>query len=396
MNARGVHVSSAHVALTEIFLYALCIGLQLQRMPLAAVALAACVFSWLVFTWLMRQGIDPKGLRDLLIPILFVGLGMQNRSVNFAEKVLKIIVGIVVVMGLFESVFFDVYGLIFNTLSFYGNIGGVRESAAMYGGQTLTLNGFRPEGIGRTLLPSLLGAHRTSSAMMEPVSLGNLGVILLAWGLSKPWRSIQKAPVVILSAALLIVLADSRFGMVMACVFFLARLAPVQVIKRCAPTFPLMILACVLAITLRASAMGDDLLGRVGQSGAALLEFSPRMLLGLQGPLPGFGDMGFAYVISRFGIPLCLLLLLAIFMVPMRSERAQRFRAFVVLYIFSNLAVSGTSVFALKTAGLMWFLFGVLSMAHPQEQEAVQLEREPDQDFHRLHTRWVGSSGSSL
>jgi hypothetical protein len=80
----------------------------------------------------------------------------------------------------------------------------------------------------------------------------------------------------------------------------------------------------------------------------------------------------------------------------MRSERAQRFRAFVVLYIFSNLAVSGTSVFALKTAGLMWFLFGVLSMAHPQEQEAVQLEREPDQDFHRLHTRWVGSSGSSL
>jgi putative polymerase len=33
----------------------------------------------------------------------------------------------------------------------------------------------------------------------------------------------------------------------------------------------------------------------------------------------------------------------------------------VVLYFFSSMAISGTSVFALKTAGLMWFLLGALT-----------------------------------
>jgi putative polymerase len=46
---------------------------------------------------------------------------------------------------------------------------------------------------------------------------------------------------------------------------------------------------------------------------------------------------------------------------PCTSERAQRFRAMLVLYLFSSLAISGTSVFALKTAGLMWFLLGALT-----------------------------------
>jgi len=43
--------------------------------------------------------------------------------------------------------------------------------------------------------------------------------------------------------------------------------------------------------------------------------------------------------------------------------RGVRFRALIVLYLFASLAISGTSIFALKTAGIMWFLFGVLSVA---------------------------------
>jgi putative polymerase len=217
----------------------------------------------------------------------------------------------------------------------------------------------------------LLGAHRTSSVMMEPVSLGNLGVILLAWGISKPWAQIRKAPLFVLSALVLIVLADSRFGMVMAGVFLLARACPLALLQRFAPTFPFLILASVLGIALYTSGVSDNLLGRVGQSGSALLHFDARMLLGVNGPLPGFGDMGFAYVISRFGIPVCLLLILALFMVPMADARGQRFRALVVLYIFANFAISGTSIFALKTAGLMWFLFGVLSMAARTDKHHV-------------------------
>lgn len=361
INARNIHIGPAHVAFIEVLLYGACFALQLNRLSLTTVVLGTFLFSWIILTWLARQGFDPKSLRDLLIPLLFVGLGMQSRSIRFADTVLTAIAILVVGIGLFEAAFFDVYGRLFNTLSFYGNIGGVRETAAMYGGQTLTLNGFRPEGIGRSLLPMVLGAHRTSSTMMEPVSLGNLGVILLAWGLSKPWESIRKAPIFVASSAILIILADSRFGVVMAGVFIIARLIPLQILRRCAPLFPFLILACVLAISMRTTAVGDDLLGRVGRSGATLLKFDALMLLGLRGPLPSFGDMGFAYVISRFGAPVCLVLILSIFLVPMANASGERFRTFLVLYIFSNFAISGTSVFALKTAGVMWFLFGILS-----------------------------------
>jgi putative polymerase len=77
--------------------------------------------------------------------------------------------------------------------------------------------------------------------------------------------------------------------------------------------------------------------------------------------MPGFGDMGYAYVLSRFGALLVLSLLLLLFLMPCTGERARRFRALLVLYFFSSLAISGTSVFALKTAGLMWFLLGALA-----------------------------------
>lgn len=292
----------------------------------------------------------------------------------FADRQLKVIVGILVVLGLFEALLTRSYSQLFNTFSFYVNLGGIRESAAMFDGQLLTLNGFRPEGIGRTILPDLLGPHRTSSAMMEPVSLGNFGVILLAWGLSKPWPEIRRFPAWILSAALLIALSDSRFGLTLSFVLVTARLLPLPMLRKLAPFFPFLILAAVLGLAVFWPSTGDHLLGRISLSGNALLNFDSRMLLGLQGPLPNFGDMGFAYVISRFGIPLCLVLILAMFTLPMADLRGERFRILIVLYIFANLAVSGTSVFALKTAGLMWFLFGVLSAARPLKENMLQAQ----------------------
>ncbi|MCX8522103.1 MAG: hypothetical protein ORN28_11295, partial [Rhodoferax sp.] len=56
-------------------------------------------------------------------------------------------------------------------------------------------------------------------------------------------------------------------------------------------------------------------------------------------------------------------LLAVLFLLPARCARAERLRGLLVLYMFSSLAISGTSVFALKTAGLMWFLLGTLFAA---------------------------------
>jgi putative polymerase len=68
--------------------------------------------------------------------------------------------------------------------------------------------------------------------------------------------------------------------------------------------------------------------------------------------------MGYAYLLSRWGVLLCIALWVALWMVKMPDERGVRFRAYAALYISLILTVSGTSFFALKTAGLLWFLMG--------------------------------------
>ena len=66
--------------------------------------------------------------------------------------------------------------------------------------------------------------------------------------------------------------------------------------------------------------------------------------MGLGSPLPNYGDMGYAYLLSRFGAPMSIALIVVLFLIPMADDRGVRFRALIVLYIFSNLAISGTSV----------------------------------------------------
>lgn len=363
INARGIHVSSALVGLFEAMIFAGCLSMLNRQLPLSTLAFSFCVAAWIIFTWIIRQSPDVKSLRDLIIPLLFVSLGRLVADVAFADRCLKWIIGFVVAIALYEVLFTDSYATLFNSFTFYRNIAGVSEAAASFKGQMLSLNGYRPEGIGRTILPMLFGSHRASSVFMEPIALGNFAVITLAWGLSKPGAEIVKNPFFVLAAAVIISLCDSRFGLFMMATLLASRALPLALVSRLAPAFPFMILGLLLGLAWLAPSIGDNLHGRVATSGLALLNFDVAYLMGLGSPLPIFGDMGYAYLLSRFGAPLAIALIASIFLVPMSDPRGRRFRSMIVLYIFANLAISGTSVFALKTAGIMWFLFGVLSAA---------------------------------
>lgn len=372
INAHGIRVSAAHTGLFEALIYLGCLGVMLRRLPMSTVAFACFAFAWIIFAWLIRQSIDIKGMRDLIIPIVFLSLGRHVMDVAFADRSLKLILAIVAAVGLFEIFFVDSYARLFNTFSFYVNTGGIAEGHAMYEGQLLTLNGLRPEGIGRTILPFLLGSHRASSVLMEPVGLGNFAVIVLAWLLSKPWPEIRANAILGAGVALLITLCDSRFGLMMSAVLLTARLLPENMLGKLASVAPLLALGIVVGVATFLPSDGDNVFGRITTTGRALLEFDWPLLLGLDGPLPPFGDMGYAYLLSRFGAPLSIALIAALFMIPMADQRGVRFRAFAILYLFANLSISGTSVFALKTAGILWFLFGVLSATQDRQEETSE------------------------
>jgi putative polymerase len=103
--------------------------------------------------------------------------------------------------------------------------------------------------------------------------------------------------------------------------------------------------------------LNDDLQGRLAYSGWSLLQFDALKLLGI-GHTKVYYDEGYAHTLATFGLPMALVFWCSFWLLPISSATSQRFRAMVSLYIALILCISGFSFFALKSAGLLWFLVG--------------------------------------
>ncbi|KAF3996300.1 polysaccharide polymerase [Glaciimonas immobilis] len=358
----NVHtISMAGVGLTEGVIYLACIVVLSKQIRLEFVATATLVGAYLLLMAIFRNQLDPKGFRDVMIPILFYGLGRQIGNLHYADRLLKMMVMVVLVFGLFELLFLDSFSRIFNIFSYYVSQGSLVAGSNWSKGSVLGLNGMRPEGIGRTILPALLGSHRVSSIFLEPVSLGNFAVIVGAWGLSKRREEIKEMLFFLLAAAMMITLSDSRYGMITVAALVLMRCLPFSKKNVWMIVMPLLSVGMLLGIALFFDGgYGDNVIGRLYVSGKMLLKSSLGMIFGVEGFDMSFGDMGYQSLLTRLGVVLCLSLWAAFWMLRMEDERGDRFRSYITLYMSLILCVSGTSLFALKTAGILWFLVGCL------------------------------------
>ncbi|KAF3998020.1 polysaccharide polymerase [Glaciimonas immobilis] len=356
----NVHpISMLGVALTEAVIYLACLTVLLKRIRLAFFAVALLVAAYLFLIAIIRNQIDPKGFRDVMIPILFFGLGRQIGDLKYANRVLKVMAVLVIVFGFFELWFLEAFSRMFNIFSYYVSQGGLTAGTNWAKDSVLGLNGIRPEGIGRTILPSLLGNHRVSSIFLEPVSLGNFAVIIAAWGLSKRRDEAKDMFFFLAMAATMIALSDSRYGLITVGALVLMRCLPFDRTNAWMISLPLLSIIMLVVIGLFFNTKyGDNIIGRLYVSGRMLLTFDVRMLFGIEGFNIGFGDMGYSALLTRLGVVLCLFLWITFWMLKMEDERGNRFRAYITLYMSLILCVSGTSLFALKTAGILWFLVG--------------------------------------
>jgi putative polymerase len=242
------------------------------------------------------------------------------------------------------------------------NIGNLRPITDYVRESRLQMNGIRPEGIGRTLLPGLLGPHRVSSVFLEPVSLGNFATLCAAWGLSRNWEEWRKGVFFVFAAIFLMVLADSRFALMTVSLFVILRILLTGKFINVAIVSPILAVTMLVVFGLATEPAGDGLLndnlsGRLAYSGWSLMEFNLPMLFATN-IHDAYPDEGYANMLSTFGLPLCLLFWLSFWLLPMPSEYSSRFRALVSIYIALILCVSGSSFFALKSAGVLWFLVG--------------------------------------
>ncbi|MBT9590094.1 MAG: polysaccharide polymerase [Thiobacillus sp.] len=294
-----------------------------------------------------------------MIPLLFYWLGRHVADIGYADRILKILVGVVLISGFFELFFLDQYTRLLDIFSYYVSTGTVTIAANFISDSVLNLNGLRPEGIGRTIFPALLGNHRISSVFLEPVSLGNFAVIVAAWGLSKPGAEYKQMLFFVLSAITLIALSDSRYGLIVVSALIAMRMAVKGRLNIAVVILPLVSIVVLVLIGLFfEGGHADNIMGRLSWTGTTLLSFDIEKILGAQGFNIPYGDMGYAYLLSRWGVLLCIALWAALWMAKMPDERGVRFRAYAAVYISLILTVSGTSFFALKTAGLLWFLMG--------------------------------------
>ena len=350
----------AVVVLTEILLLAACLPLLLRRLPLAFYLATVLLLINAVALALLRDSTDPKPLRDLLVPLMFLGVGMMIASEAIADRVLRSVVWLVLGFAFFEFLALDAFTRLFDIQSFFLARGVGDPDIGLYRQDKLVASGLRPEGIGRTILP-FLGPHRVSSVFIEPVSMGNFAVVCAAWGLAKGREAWRSGAFFVIAALVMLVLCDSRFGLVSIAVLALLRLGVVRGAEPVGIAFPF---ACIVALigisVVNGGEYTDSVIGRLTLTGETLRTMAGGELFGVAVPARRYYDMGYPYALANFGLLACLAIWAAFWFLPRRFPVAHRFHLYVALYLALILCVSGNSAFAFKTSALLWFLLGTL------------------------------------
>lgn len=358
LNTQAHFVSRAIVGLSEALILAACLPIIARRLLPGVIMMLLLISAVLVFTSFFSGQLNIKAFRDLLIPLCFFWVGCNIGKPELAERGLIAAIVVVLIFGFFELFFVDQFTRFFDIFNYYVGTGSLVPITDYVRESKLQMNGIRPEGIGRTLFPGLLGSHRVSSVFLEPISLGNFATMCAAWGLSKDTKQLRSMLLFLGAAFVMMVLSDSRFALMAVSVMVMLRIALKGDMINFAVLTPFLALALLLTLGIDATGRGSDSFqGRLAFSGFTLFQFDLPMMFGIS-ITDYFGDQGYAYAISSFGIPICLLLWFGLWILKMPDEQSTRFRALVAVYFSLILCISGNSAFAFKSAAVVWLLLG--------------------------------------
>lgn len=315
--------------------------------------------------FLLGSGADIKPVRDLLIPVAFFLLGAGAGDLRNADRIVKVVVAIVIVVGAFEYFFPDVFTRFFNVASFYIERGTMSATQSP-GSSNLFVSGMRPEGAsgGRGLFP-ILGNHRVSSIFLEPVSAGNFGIVVFLWALVRSFMERKIFWGLSACAALIIIMADSRFGANFCGLCLLLAFLPAAIRTTTVAILPAGgLLALVLLPSPLSAHYGIDngFIGRIILSGRILERFDGLNWLGLKAPDFITSDSGYAYTLGGFGIVGLFAFWAMLLLTKGYGSRFYLLRDLSGAYFAVLLCISN-SPFTIKTGALLWFLIGVLSQA---------------------------------
>jgi putative polymerase len=356
--SRGAPISVTVYTVTDGAVVVAALALALVCAPkMTALPVLAISLNFLLIA-VLAQNADLKGVRDVLAIVAFLGLGFAAGDLAIARYTFFATSILVLGFGLFELIAPKPYADTFNVLRFYIMRGLVNPNVRDWADNSLFVSSMR--GDARNLFP-MFGPHRVSSIFLEPVSMGNFGAIALAWGLSLPRRNFATAATALIVGVVSIILADARFAALAAVVFVFARFIPTSWARYVLAPAPFVAVGLLLWCAGAFSHYGDNLTSRLASSGGVLAALSPAELFGFSHTVTMTLDSGYGYALSAFGLPCCVALWFAFVLTPTRSHDAERFKLLIGCYICMLLCVSGSSLFALKTGALLWYIFGTMA-----------------------------------
>lgn len=321
------------------------------------------------------EGVEVRFLRDAaLIPTLVL-LGMCFRLKDLMRWIL-IVHAIVLVFMAMEALFTDFYSELFDIRTYYMNTRGYQLSDFWNAESNLYVSASRPDE--RIYLP-FLNLHRVSSIFLEPVSLGNYCAIITGLVCVLYHRFSRGAlAFLILGNIALIIACDGRLALVCSVLLVLVSVFVRFLPRRSAFLYlPLAVFAAILVVEILGLPVGgDDFPGRIAHTVDLLQRYGIADYLGLADThLSEAVDSGVAYLIITQSV-LGLIVLWTFIALTSREETVEQRRLVhvVCLYLALNMLVS-FSFISIKTAALLWAVYGVLQLGERAEATGTQASR---------------------
>lgn len=334
--------------------------------------------AYMIGAKLINPSLSLKIVHDLAIIWIFFQLGKIG-GMEQGRLAVKYTVILTLFFAGFEFLLPVQYGAQFNIWQYYVQKGGLSADTVNYSNTTSFVSGSRGGAMSRTYFPSIFGSRRIASIFLEPVSIGNLAAIIFCWCLATS-RNIrgQREIGLYLSAFCCIVLGDSRFATAFCVVAICIRLSPVKASSLV--TFLMPICVMVLLIVVGSlhelpdwlpKIVHDDFSGRLLFSGQLLDYWQIPQWFGLA-PSPVYtADTGYAYIANSMGIIFPLVIWFLFSFSDVNSKSQAYFRTLISVYFATSLSI-GASIFTIKTAALLWFLYGACATLRKPNDSLVE------------------------
>ncbi len=322
-------------------------------------ALLGLFLAFAIVRCFVYQTFDVKYLRDVMIIPTFVVLGMTFD----ARRLVPLLVAVQTLMLAFlllEAIDTQLYADIFKIQDYYINTRGFSADDFWNKESTLFVSATRPD----DRFFALMDLHRLSSIFLEPVSLGNYCMVIVAYlcacfdeiGFKARWF-------LIISTAMAIVGCDGRLAMaatiaMIVCCYFAPRL-PRNSALLYVPG--VLALAIILVTIGHFKPEGDDFPGRIAHTVYLLSNYGSAEYLGVSDEfLTKAVDSGVAYLITTQSIFVVVALWAVIVVTASENSPDKvRYTHAVCIFIALNMMIS-SSLLTIKTSAILWLLYGSL------------------------------------